>query len=273
MPDFVPTYAPIDGATLDPDGLNDNLFKITSGSSIYEIANGHIEAANFDPAFEVGSVQVRPGHAGEALSVGQVLPNDYFSDLFLGEARYIAVVGATITFRQRFPVSYALLSASGFCTTWRQFGVNIQVVPGSFGTRAAAPDIHVQAFIQSGTGDFTLLSHAKRELPQTVHWDSASVSPVGEVAMREARLTRHFNLVHPKISGGVSPFDGLGVGWHTFGFAVLVRQNLCGQDTTDATESFDLSRDGDNDARPRSWYSAVHRVRWYVRNASAVRLL
>lgn len=273
MPDFSPTYAPVAGDTLDPDGLNDNFFRVTSGRSIFEIANGHIEFANFDAAFEVGAVHVRPGQAGEGVSVGQVLSNDYFSDLSLGSADYVAIVGATITFRQRYPVSVALLSTSGFCTVWRQFGANT----GAFATRGAAPDVHVQAFLASGSGEMDLLGHTKRELPQTVHWDEtgATVPPLAPIATREQRLTRHFNLVHPKVTGGTSPHGALAAGWHTFGLAVLVRQNPSGQDTTDASESYQLVLNGAGsaDARPSTYYSAVHRVRMYVRNASAVRLL
>jgi hypothetical protein len=273
LPDFSPTYAPADGDILDPTGLNNNFFRVTSGRSIYEIANGHIEAVNFDAAFEVGAVHVRPGQAGEGVSVGQVLSNDYFSDLSLGDADYVAIVGATITFRQRYPVSLALLSASGFCTVWRQFGANT----GAFDTRAAAPDIHVQAFIASGTGEMSLLGHTKRELPQTVHFDgtSAAPAPLAEIVTREQRLTRHFNLVHPKVAGGSGVHTALTAGWHTYGLAVLVRQNASGQDTSDANEPYQLVLNGAGsaDARPTTYYSAIHRVRMYVRNASAVRLL
>lgn len=273
MPDFSPSYAPIDGATLDPTGLNNNLYRVTSGRSIFEIENGHIEAVNFDPAFQVGSVHVRPGQAGEAISVGQVLSNDYFSDLSMGSADYVAIVGATITFRQRYPVSLALLGASGFCSVWRQFGANT----GAFATRGPAPDIHIQAFVQSGTSQMTLLGHTKREMPQTVHWDSTSAAPppLSEISTREQRLTRHFNIVHPKVAGGSGQHAALSSGWHTYGLAVLVRQNLSGQDTTDVLEDYQLVLNGaaSADARPDTYYSAIHRVRMYVRNATAVRLL
>lgn len=273
MPDFSPQYTPTAGDTLSPAGLNNNLFRVTSGRSIYEIANGNVEAVNFDAAFQVGAVHVRPGQAGEGVSVGQVLSNDYFSDLSLGSTDYVAIVGATITFRQRYPVSLALLSTSGFCSVWRQYGANT----GAFATRAAAPDVHVQAFVASGSGAMTLLGHTKRELPQTVHWDGSSAAPppIAEIVTREQRLTRHFNIVHPKVTGGVSPHDALTAGWHTFGWAVLVRQNASGQDTTDVVEDYQLALNGAAaaDARPSTYYSAVHRVRMYVRNASAVRLL
>lgn len=259
------------GDTLDPAGLNNNFFRVTSGRSIFEIANGHIEAANFDPAFEVGAVHVRPGQAGEGVSVGQVLPNDYFSDLSLGDADYVGIVGAAITFRQRYSVSVALLSTSGFCTLWRQFGPN----NGAFATREDAPDIHVQAFLQSGTGERTLLSHTKRETPQTVFFDSNSGGSHAQIATREQRLTRHFNLVHPKMTGGTGQLGSLGAGWHTYGLAVLVRQNRAGQDTSDALEDMQLQLNGAGspDARPDTYFSAVQRVRMYVRNATAVRLL
>lgn len=275
MPDFVPTYNPIAGSTLSPTGINENAYSVTSGNSIYEIENGHIESVNFDPAFEVGAVHVRPGQAGEGISVGQVLHNDYFSDLFVGppgsDPDYVAIVGATITFRQRYNVSMALLAASGFCSVWRQFGVN----KAAFGAREVAPDIHVQAFIQSGTSALTMIGHTKRELPQTVHWNSGSVSPNGEIVTSEQALTRNFNLVHPRFTSGASPFQTLASGWHTYGLAILIRQNPSGQDTTDTVEPYQLQLNGAGspDARPRTYFSAVHRVRMYVRNASAVRLL
>lgn len=275
MPDYTPAYAPIAGSTLSPAGVNSNFYTVTSGDGIYEIANGHIESVNFDPAYEVESVHVRPGQAGEALSVGQVLSNDYFSDLFVGppggNPDYVAIVGATITFRQRYASTLALLGATGFCSMWRQFAQN----KGSFGARENPPDIHVQAFIQSGTSALTLIDHTKRELPQTVHWNSASVNPDAQIVTSEQALTRNFNLIHPRVAGGSSPFTALSSGWHTYGLAILIRQNPSGQDTSDPLEDYRLQLNGAGspDARPVTYYSAIHRVRMFVRSATAVRLL
>ena len=109
MPDFAPAYIPTDGDILSADGLNNNLYRIASGRSIYEVMNGHIEAVNFDPAFQIVPHHVRPGQAGEAISVGSVIPLDYFSDLNLGadSARYIAIAGACVTFYRSFELPVA----------------------------------------------------------------------------------------------------------------------------------------------------------------------
>ncbi len=271
MPDFVPTYAPANGAPLSSTGLNQNLYRITSGRAIYEIGNGHIESVNFDPAFEVQPHHVRPGQAGEALSVGQVIPNDYFSDLWLGSgAGYLGIVGAAVTFHQKYDVGMALFAASGFMSCWRQFGPSTV----NFSTRAAAPDIHVKAYIQSSGGNITFLDHTQRELPQTVHFNSASADPVAEIAIREQRLTRHFNLAHPRMRGGPAQCGPLLAGWHTFGLACFVEQNISGQDTTRVSEDMKLNLNGaGTDARDVTFYSAIHRLRLYCRSVTAMRLL
>lgn len=273
MPDFSPDYVPSNGSAINPAGLNQNLYRVTSGKAIYEIGNGHIETANFDPVFEIQPHHVRPGEAGDAISVGQILPNDYFSDLRLqaDSDDYVAVVGACITFYQRYDVSVAMFSASGFCTYWRQFGP----ATGAFGTRVAAPNIKVKAFVASGAGtDRTMIGHTERKKPQSVFFNSASVDPDAEIAIREQRVCSHFNILHPRVTGGTSPCGPLAAGWHTFGLAVLVNQNLTGQDTSDVLQDMRLNLNGGgSDGRPTSFYSGIQRLRIYARNVSAIRLL
>lgn len=274
MPDFNPDYAPATGDVLSPAGLNNNWYRVASGKSVYEIADGHIESANFDPAFEIQPHHVRPGQAGDAISVGQVLPMDYFSDLWMDAAddtRYIPIVGAAITFYQKYDVSAALFTASGFVTGWRQFGP----ATGAWATRVAAPNIKVKAFMASGVGGRSMIGHTERKLPQSVFFNSASTDPAAQIVTREQRVTRNFNILHPRVTGGTSPCGPLAAGWHTFGLAVLVNQNLTGQDTSDALQDFRLRLNGAGsaDARPNTFFSGIQRLRIYARNVSAVRLL
>lgn len=271
MPDFVPAYLPADGDALTAQGLNNNLYRVTSGRSIYEVMNGHIEAVNFDPAFQVVPHHVRPGQAGEAISVGSVIPLDYFSDLNLGvdSARYIAIAGACVTFYQRYDVAAALFGASGFVSVWRQFGP----ANGAFATRLDAPNIMVKAFVAPGAGSMTMLEHTERKMPQTVFFDPASTLDNAVVGVREAMATRSFNIVHPRVSGGTGAVAQLTKGWHTFGLACIVRQNLTGQDTTDPLQDFDLWEEGDDSLAPKAFYSAIQRMRIYARSVTAVRLL
>lgn len=258
---------------MSPAGLANNIYRVASGKAIYEIANGHIESNNFSSAFRIRPHHVRPMQAGDAVSVGQVLSNDYFSDTTMedGTTNYTAIVGAGITFYLPYDVSFALFSASAFVTGWRIFG------PGdtSFADRLQAPNIKLKAFVASGTGGRSMLEHTERKMPQTVHMKSSSSGDVAEIAQREARLTRQFNLVHTRVAGGSTPFHQLTKGWHTFGLAVLVGQNLTGQSSTSGYEDFQLQLDGAGspDARPLTLFAAVPRLRVYARNVTVAHLL
>lgn len=274
MPDFTPTYAPVTGDALTAAGLNNNFYRVTSGRSIYEIGNGHIESVNFDPAFQVRAHHVRPGQVGEAVSVGQVLPNDYFSDLGMGSVGYVAIVGAAVTFYQKYSASMSIFSASGFASVWRQFGP----ANAAFGAHLAAPDIRIKAFFlnhSAAAPAIQYLTHTQRECPRTVVFDGGSVDPAAHIDMQESRCTRHWNLLHPKMVNGTDPHDQLSAGWHTFGLAVLVEQNTFGQDTSVALEDMRLQLNGATgvDNRPLTYYAAVPRIRMYVRSCTAVRLL
>lgn len=273
MPDFSPDYVPSTGAVLSPAGVANNLYRVTSGKAIYEIANGHIESNNFASAFRIRPHHVRPLQAGDAVSIGQVLSNDYFADTNLedGSSNYIAIVGAGLTFYLPYDVSVAMFSASAFVTGWRIFGKGNT----SFADRLDAPNIKVKAFMASGTGARSMLDHSERKMPQTVHMNSASAGDIAEIAQREQRLTRMFNLVHGRVAGGTSPHHQLTKGWHTFGLAVLVNQNQTGQSSTSGYEDFRLQLDGaaSPDARPLTLYAAVPRLRVYARNVTAMHLL
>jgi hypothetical protein len=272
LPDFTPTYTPITGDALTAAGLNTNTYSTVAGRSIYETTNGNLDFVNFDPAFEVQGYHVRPGQTGQATSVGRLPSNDYFSDLWSGgSVGYIPVAGCAVTFYTPYDVTMAMFFASCFVTTWRQFGPDNGVWP----SRAVAPDISIRTFFADPNGGITSHVHSQRDMPQTVFLDSAAAATQGNISMVEQRTTRHFNLSHPKMAGGTSPCDQLLAGEHTFGLAVLVKQNLSGQDENNADESWDLRLNGNvsPDARPVSFYSAIQRIRFYVRGVSAIRLL
>jgi hypothetical protein len=275
MPDWTIPYAPALGDNLTAAGLNDNFYTATPGDNTsLEIANGRIETVNFDPAFEVLPRHVRRNEAGEAVTVGTTLRADYFSDLFThqgADAAFLPVGGVCLTFRQRFDVSMALFSASAHATIWRQFGP----ANGAFNTRLQAPAVVVKAFFQTGDGAINLLDHTQRECPQTVHFGDTSANPRAEISTVEAMCARHWNLVHPRMTGQAAPCGPLLAGYHTFGLCVLVRQNLTGQDTTDPLQDMTLALNGvaPKVATPAGFYSGIQRIRLHVREVSAIRLL
>lgn len=272
MADITYGYAPAAGDTLTATGLNANLYQTAPGTSIHETANGLLEALNFDAAFKIQGYQVRPGQAGQSISFGRTPRNDYFSDLWTGDGTgYVPVAGCCVTFYAEYPVTMAMFTASFFVSAWRQFGAD----NGAWPSRAVAPDISVRTFFANPNGGITTHLHSQRDMPQSVFLDAASPATQGRISVVESRLTRHFNLSHPKMQGGTSPCDPILAGEHTFGVAVLVKKNLSGQDTSKADESWDLRLNGAGspDARPVSNYAAVPRISFYARSVTATRLL
>ncbi len=269
MADCVLTYLPATGDTLNPSGFNDNWYSQTAPRSLIETANGHLEYVNLKSDFQVQSHLIRPGQTGFAASEGRVFSADYFSDLWAGAAAtgYLPVGGCAITRRVPFDCSLALFSASVFLTAWRQFGP----ANGAMVTRVAAPDIRIQTFIGNNQG----LTYTRRELPQSVFLNAASVDPVAQIDTGEARTCHQFNLRHFKHTGGTAPNDAQAKGWVTFGMALLIPQNLTGQDPANAFDDMQLRLNGAGsaDARPTTFYSGIHRVRMYVRGATIVPLL
>ena len=273
MPDETLPFAPVAGDMLTSAGMNANLYGTTAGTSILETGNGHLDFLNFDPAFKIQGYQVRPGQAGRAVSVGRVPSNDYFSDLWTGDGvGYIPIAGACVTFYTEYDLSLAMFFASGFCSVWRQFGPDNGVWP----SRAAAPDISVRTFFADPHGNITTHAHSQRDMPQTVFLNAGAAAGEGRISTVEQRLTRHYNLSHPKMAGETTPCGPILAGEHTFGMAVLVKKNLSGQDTSKADEAWRLSLNNaafNPDARPSTNYAGIHRVRFYTRLSSAVLLL
>jgi len=272
MADITYPYLPAVGNTLTAAGLNGNLYSTTPATSIHETANGLLEALNFDPAFKIQGYQVRPGQTGQSISFGRTPRNDFFSDLCTGAGTgYVPVAGCCVTFFAEYPVTMAMFTASCFVSAWRQFGADGGVWP----TRLAAPEISVRTFFAGANGGITTHVHSQRDMPQSVFLSDTAVANHGNISMVEQRLTRHFNLSHPKMQGGTSPCDPILAGEHTFGLAVLVKTNLSGQDTTNADEAWDLRLNGvaAPDARPVTNYAAVPRISFYARSVTATRLL
>jgi hypothetical protein len=278
MADITYPYAPVDGDRVDPDGLNQNLYQTTSGLSIYETTNGRVEFANFDAGFKVQPHHIRPGQTGTAESAGLLPSTDYFSDLFAQETTpasgYLPIAGCGLTWYQEYDVTLAMFFASVHLSVWRQFGAT----GGAFGTKAVAPAVRVAMFFDTPkvvTGSATgIIPHTVRELPQTITFDTASAGVVGQISTSEAMCARHFNLSHLKRPSGSGAQAQLTAGWHTIGLGVWVPQNIFGQ-TTNALDDMQLRLNGAGsaDARPTTYYSAVHRVRMYVKNISRVCLL
>jgi hypothetical protein len=274
MADFVPLYVPVTGDVLTSAGFNRNMYSTTATESIHETGNGHLEYLNFDPAFQVRGYQVRPGQTGQTISVGRTPSVDYFSDLWTGDGvGYIPIAGCAVTFYSEYNCEMAMFFASAHCTMWRQFGAD----NGAWPSRATAPDISVRTFFASPNGQITTHLHSQRDMPQTVFIDPASAAApnIAKISTVEQRLTRHYNLSHPKFGGGASPCDPILAGEHTFGLAILVKKNLSGQDTTNLDEAWSLRLNGaaTADARPDTNYAAVPRVRFYARGCSAIRIL
>lgn len=270
--DITLTYTPATGDTFDPSGFNTNWYSTTPGASLIETANGNIEFDNLKADFAVQSHLIRPRQTGFAASEGRVFSSDYFSDLWAGAETdgYLPVAGAAITRRVPYDCSLALFSASMFVTVWRQFGP----ANGALATRVAAPNVRLQTFIGNNQG----ITYTRRELPQTVFIDTTAgrpAAPIAGISTSEARTCHQFNLRHFKHTGGTSPNDALEKGWVTFGFALLVPQNLTGQDSanTDDDMQLQLNSATSPDARPVTFYSAIHRVRTYVKSATIVPLL
>lgn len=272
MPDITFDYIPTTGAVLQPDGVNRDLYQQTSGKSLFETLNGNVTYANLDAAFEVQSHLIRPGQTGIARSDGRIFSADYFSDLWAGldNDYYTPIGGACISLRVPYDMSYALFSASVFLTVWRQFGPPNPGAGDPFATRLDTPDIRIQMFY----GDTKGIAYTRRELPQTVFFDSAG-APDANIGMVEQYTCHHYNLLHAKIAGKASPNHQLTKGYATFGMAVYVSQNLNGQNQPagDTDYQLNLIFDGADDKRPPSYYRGVQRVRTYVRNATVMALL
>jgi hypothetical protein len=271
MPDITFDYIPTTGAVLQPDGFNRDLYQQTSGKSLFETLNGNVTYPNLNAAFEVESHLIRPGQTGIARSDGRVFSADYFSDLWAGLNNdfYTPVGGACLSFRVPYDMSYALFSASVFLTVWRQFGPPNIEAEDPFSTRLEAPPVRIQMFY----GDTNGIAYTRRELPQTVFFKDDGF-PAADVGMVEQYTCHHYNLLHAKIAGKTAPNQQLTKGYATFGLAVYVSQNLNGNAAIpDPPYLLDLTFDGDNDARPASYYKGVQRVRTYVRNATVMGLL
>lgn len=275
MSDINYLHVPVAGDVFDAADLNANLYSIPfpyTAASIHEVGNGQLAPSNFHADFRVQPHHVRSKQVGDAVSVGRVLPNDYFSDLWSGTGDgYIPVVGCAVTWYQKYDVTMANFHAGAFVSAWRQFG-RTNSTPKTF---LASPKIQLRTFFGSGTGIVTH-RHSQRGLPQSVHFDttSAAVHPVSDIATRENRVTRYFDFTHTRMVGGTAPCNRLNKGWHTFGLACYVPQNLFGQDGDNKDEDMTLRlNSGGVDPRPAAYYSAVHRLRMYVRNVTAYRLL
>lgn len=261
MADVTLGYAPVDGDLLNVDGLNGDLYDTTPSVSLYETANGHIELANFASGFRVQSYHIQPGETGDGSFIGQLFSADYFQDAWGTGEVYRPVAGACITVRTRYDVNLAIAFASLFCTTWRSPGP----LSAGAGTWTTAPDALVRMFV-----DGSEVLATTRPLPQTVFFNGGAY-PVVDIQTTEKHTTRHFNLHVPRVAGGTSPHAPLTAGEHTIGMAIYVAFNTEGSDTTDNNDSKDPTiNSGGNDARPRAWYAAMHRVRCYVRNAGFV---
>lgn len=270
MPDITFDYTPTTGAVLVPADYSRNLYQTTAGRSLFETLNGNVTYPNLNAAFNVQSHLIRPGQTGIARSDGRVFSADYFSDIWSGPQNlpYTPVAGAAITFRVPYDMSVAILSASVFLTVWRQFGAPNISEEDPFADRLEAPPVVIQTF----AGDNDGIVYTRRELPQTVFFD-AGVAPVANVGMVEQYTSHHYNLVQARMAGQSSPNGPLTKGYATFGLAVFVAQNGNGANTSSASYQMDLSFDGDNDARPATYYRGVNRVRTYVRNATVMGLL
>ena len=269
MADISFDYTPTTGAVLSPDGINQDLYQQAVGKSLFETLNGHVELSNLKSTFAVQSHLVRPGQTGFARTDGRVFSADYFSDLWAGNNadQFVPVAGACISFRVPYNVTVAVMSASVFLTQWRQFGAP---VAGVFENRASAPKMFIQTFF----GDNNGVVATRRELAQTVFFDPAAVYPAANVSTVEARTCHHYNLLHYKIAGKAAPNDQLVKGYATFGFALYIPQNLSGQDVTATENDMTLALNGGaTTAAKRAYYSAIHRARVYVRNATVMTLL
>lgn len=266
MADVTLPYAPLDGDTLDPDGINRDLYQVTPSVSLYETTNGSVELANFAAGFTVKSHHVRPGETGDARAVGGVEPLDFFQDAWGQGGRWYPIAGCTYTWHQRYAPTVCMIHASVFATVWR--------APGEYDAGAAAftdaPNIRVRMFLDDPTSG---IDHTLRTLPQSVQY-APGVMPAVNVHTLEARVTRHLNLSHVKIAGKSAPFDGLTAGWHTLGLQIHILPNYDGKDTADLNHRKNLALNGAaSDDRPAAFYHTLHRARLFVRNVSVVPLL
>lgn len=264
MADITLPYVPVDGATLVPDSLNQDLYSATPSVSIYETSNGSIELANFAAGFKVEAHQIRPWETGDARADGQLNSIDFFQDAWSKGEKWYPIAGCSYTWYQRYDVTIAALFASMFATVWRNPG------PYSAGAYTSAPLIRVRTFLDDPTSN---IGHTRRTLPQSVQYDPG-VMPAVTVHTLESRVTRHFNILHPKVAGKSAPIGPLTQGWHTFGMAIYIDPNYDGRDTTDTNQRKNLNINGaGDDARPPAFYHALHRARIFVRNVTVLSLL
>lgn len=267
MPDVVLPYAPADGATLDPAEVNKDLYEVPANLpagrlSLLETSNGAITFDNLDPTFKVRSHMIRPWQVGKPASSGLIQPMDFFQNAWGQDKVFYGVAGANLTFYQPYDLNLALFFASFFVSIWRQRGKK-----GNQNTWADAPEILVRCRL-----DGVDLPHTNRPMPETIYYEAGAPTygPAGAEGYdytfaREERLTRFYNIHHPKRLGGsaVKGTDQLTKGHHTFGLHVYVAQNV-------GTEKVD--RDG-VDLYPLSVWKNMHRLRVFVRHADVLPFL
>lgn len=198
MATIVPTYAYTDGAALNISGHNINLYSTVDGEGVYSEANGGIQAANTDLAFEIQDYHVWPEEAVRVRGDNNRQTVDYFSavetgaDVADGNAReeLVNVAGCGL----RFYVPYqcdVLFTAGFFVSVWRPHVGGDQ----EDATNIDLGDIRMQLTMDLPTGSVGtsgVIGHSKRGLPVSVRVNTATdvVTQVEDVACF------YFNLHH-----------------------------------------------------------------------------
>ena len=279
MPDITYPYAITDGATLVPDSLNRNLYATASGESAYETGNGNLDAANLAGAFRVKPHMVRPWRMGDGGTEGDVLPLTFFQDAWGRDEEYYPIAGASVTWYQHFDANFALFFGSLFMTQWRQPGPSANDAWWDSGDWVDPAKIQVRCFFDD---ELTGLPATRRELAPTVFYRDSGplVEPQLRVMTNEARTAHQFNLMHARRTGGGGDNQytaKLLAGWRTFGVGVYVSKNLFGDGSSIVEDIVPILNATDpgffaTPAVAGRYYPALHRVKFYVRNATWVAL-
>ena len=239
MPDItVPTF--VDGDPFSPATWATALYSPTAGTSLFETSNGHIEYENLHADVEIQTRMIQPWQISEGGAIGRTRPLDFFDDAWNGARQWYGVAGAMRRFYLRKPCSVVWLYCSLFAQAWRMRGEQVD------DAWTTPPRIMFRMHL-----DGAPLGHTRRDMPESIFFDSSGLPASDYTLAREERCTRYFQMHHQ--------CNGLAAGWHSFGWEVLMEQQV-------GVENIDLNGSGAA-VIPNTEYRRQHRVRVYARNA------
>ena len=198
------TYA--NGATLDVEKHNHNIYKPVDNYGIMSTANGGLLAdSNMASSFAFNAEHVMPGEVFRGHQEYLYESSDYFGDVnstvTVGD-KYINVAGCSLRVYFPYDVSMALWQCSVFVSAYiptiDEYGTGVRVEP--------------QMLMQVAL-DGTRIDHTKRRLPRSAY----VFDGVGYTKLYEAFMACPFDFSH-MFSAGDGSSSSRQAGWHDLQF-------------------------------------------------------